>query len=117
MKGKHISKEKLKKIPELPRSYVQSLGPRMTKMDREQAKKARKGPIDYSDIPATDEAFWADAKWVIPENKVALGVRFDRDVVDWFKSQGTGYQTRMNAVLRLYMERTKSRKSRSRQPK
>lgn len=117
MKGKNISKEKLKKIPELPRTYVQSLGPRMSKMDHAKAKRARKGPIDYSDIPPLDEAFWANAKWVIPENKIALGVRFDRDVVDWFKSQGAGYQTRMNAVLRLYMESAKSRKPRSRQPK
>lgn len=107
MKEKPISKEKLKKIPKLPRTYVQGLGPRITKEHRAQAKRAREGPIDFSDNPETDEAFWADAEWIIPENKVALGVRFDREVVDWFKSQGPGYQTRMNAVLKLYMERHK----------
>jgi len=33
-----------------------------------------------------------------------VNAKFDVDVVDWFKSQGRGYQTRMNAVLRRYME-------------
>jgi uncharacterized protein (DUF4415 family) len=35
---------------------------------------------------------------------VPVNAKFDRDVVDWFKRQGRGYQTRMNAVLRKYME-------------
>jgi uncharacterized protein (DUF4415 family) len=33
--------------------------------------------------------------------------KFDEDVVAWFKSQGRGYQTRMNAVLRHYMQTQK----------
>jgi uncharacterized protein (DUF4415 family) len=60
--------------------------------------------IDCSDNPVTDASFWASAKLVMPESKVSLGVRFDRDIVNWFKSKGPGYQTRMNAVLRAYME-------------
>jgi uncharacterized protein (DUF4415 family) len=64
--------------------------------------------VDCSDIPATDAKFWASAKLVIPEAKVSLGIRFDRDVVNWFKKQGPGYQTRMNAVLRAYMDNQKS---------
>ena len=36
--------------------------------------------------------------------KHQLTLRIDEDVIDWFKSQGKGYQTRMNAVLRQYME-------------
>lgn len=36
--------------------------------------------------------------------KKQLTVRFDQDVVDWFREQGPGYQTRMNAVLRSYVE-------------
>lgn len=39
--------------------------------------------------------------------KKLLSVRIDNDVVDWFKSQGKGYQTHMNAVLRHYMEHYK----------
>jgi len=36
--------------------------------------------------------------------KVLLSLRVDADVVDWFRSQGAGYQSRMNALLRAYME-------------
>jgi len=80
-----------------------------SKTDWARVKKMKDKDIDYSDIPATDEAFWADAECILPENKVALGVRFDRDVVDWYKKQGAGYQTRMNTVLRVYMEHHKKK--------
>lgn len=61
--------------------------------------------IDTSDIPALDEAFWKSARVVMPEQgKRQLTVRIDGDVLDWFKAQGKGYQTRMNAVLRSYYE-------------
>jgi uncharacterized protein (DUF4415 family) len=36
--------------------------------------------------------------------KAAISLRLDADVLDWFKAQGAGYQTRINAVLRAYME-------------
>ena len=36
--------------------------------------------------------------------KAAVSLRLDADVLDWFKAQGAGYQTRINAVLRAYRE-------------
>ena len=36
--------------------------------------------------------------------KALLSLRIDADVIDWFKAQGAGYQSRMNALLRAYME-------------
>jgi uncharacterized protein (DUF4415 family) len=57
-----------------------------------------------ADNPATTEADWADAVVGLPVVKTPVNAKFDADVVDWFKSQGRGYQTRMNAVLRRYME-------------
>ncbi len=60
--------------------------------------------IDYSDIPELDASFWQNANVVLPEKKERLTVRFDADIVSWFKQQGKGYQTRMNAVLRSYYE-------------
>jgi uncharacterized protein (DUF4415 family) len=60
--------------------------------------------IDYSDIPATDAKFWARAKVVMPPTKTHLSLRLDEDVVEWFKRQGAGYQTRINAVLRSYVQ-------------
>ena len=61
--------------------------------------------IDTSDIPPLDDNFFANAELRMPEPKKVITIRLDADVLDWFKSQGSGYQTRMNAVLRMYMER------------
>ena len=39
-----------------------------------------------------------------PARKAAISLRVDPEVLDWFRTQGPGYQTRMNTVLRAYME-------------
>ena len=36
--------------------------------------------------------------------KALLSLRIDSDVIEWFRKQGVGYQSRMNALLRAYME-------------
>ncbi|KAA6461273.1 hypothetical protein DYQ86_11185 [Acidobacteria bacterium AB60] len=41
--------------------------------------------------------------------KKPVSLRVDADVLDWFQRQGSGYQTRMNAVLRAYVEEHRSR--------
>lgn len=54
--------------------------------------------------PLGDE-FWMRAVRVRPrERKASVHLRVDADVLDWFKSQGSGHLTRMNAVLRAYFE-------------
>ena len=60
--------------------------------------------IDYSDIPPLDEKFFKEGKLRLPKAKPLISIRIDTDVLEWFKSQGGGYQTLMNAVLRMYME-------------
>jgi|KBSMisStaDraftv2_1062788.scaffolds.fasta_scaffold920569_2 uncharacterized protein (DUF4415 family) len=57
-----------------------------------------------ADNPATKKEDWAKAFIGAPPLKTPVNAKFDVDVVEWFKSQGRGYQTRMNAVLRRYME-------------
>ena len=57
-----------------------------------------------ADNPATEEADWAEATVGLPPRKTRIHATVDADVVAWFKSHGPGYQTRMNAVLRRYME-------------
>ena len=61
--------------------------------------------IDTSDIPEMDEKFFAAARLVMPSgtSKKAVSLRVDEDVFDWFKAQGRGHLSRMNAVLRAYM--------------
>lgn len=64
--------------------------------------------IDYSDIPELDEAFFEKAKLVRPAaDKRQITIRIDADVLDWFRDQGKGYQTHMNAVLKAYMHSQK----------
>lgn len=59
-----------------------------------------------SDAPALDETFWRSARVAVPHQirKRHTGLRIDEDVLAWFRAQGRGYQTRMNAVLRAYVE-------------
>lgn len=60
------------------------------------------------------EDFWATARVVVPRRipKRHQGMRLDADVLDWFKAQGPGWQTRMNAVLRSYVQAQKEREPR-----
>ena len=64
--------------------------------------------IDYSDIPPLDEHFWGRAapNPFYKPVKTHASVRIDSDVMAWLKSQGKGYQTRMNAILREAMLRS-----------
>ncbi len=60
--------------------------------------------IDTSDISELGKSFWKNATIVIPGGKTKLTIRIDTDTYQWFLSQGSGYQTRINAVLRSYVE-------------
>jgi uncharacterized protein (DUF4415 family) len=55
------------------------------------------------DATPTDEEFWASAEVVLPQRKPTITIRLDADVLEWLKSQGKGYQTRINSILRAYM--------------
>jgi uncharacterized protein (DUF4415 family) len=57
-----------------------------------------------TDNPATKKQDWAKSFIGAPPLKTPVNAKFDVDVVKWFKAQGRGYQSRMNAVLRRYME-------------
>lgn len=59
--------------------------------------------IDYSDIPELDDTFWANAELKMPQTKDKVTVRIDHDIIEWLKSQGTGYQSKMNSILRQFM--------------
>jgi uncharacterized protein (DUF4415 family) len=60
--------------------------------------------IDTSDIPPLDNDFFANAELRLPQAKQTITIRLDKDVLEWYKTQGKGYQTRINAILRSYME-------------
>lgn len=96
----------------------------ITRVTREAARKL-KGRTDWDRLRAmTDEELeraiakdpasdaddfdWDKAVVVLPEPKKAVSIRIDQDVLEFFKSAGRGYQTRINAILRSYMDAHKS---------
>lgn len=56
--------------------------------------------------PTLDRAFWENARVVMPDGapKVPISLRLDPQVLAWFKGGGKGYLSRMNAVLRAYVD-------------
>jgi uncharacterized protein (DUF4415 family) len=56
---------------------------------------------------------WSKAVLVIAAKKKAISIRVDEDVLDYFKSEGEGYQRRINAVLRSYMQQKAKPKKRA----
>jgi len=48
--------------------------------------------------------FWSTARVVMPSGKTSVHLRLDSDIVEWFKANGKGHLTRMNAVLRAYVD-------------
>jgi uncharacterized protein (DUF4415 family) len=99
---------------------------RITRVTLEQAKRM-KGETDYARLDAmTDEDIakgvaedpdaapldvdWSKAKLVLPPGKENVTLRVDRDVLAWFRATGKGFHTRMNAVLRAYMDAKKQQR-------
>lgn len=56
---------------------------------------------DPDAAPELDEEWFRNAISAVPA-KLAMSIRVDADVLEWFRSQGKGWQTRMNGVLRAY---------------
>ncbi len=54
---------------------------------------------------------WENAVLVVPPSKTPISIRLDDDVLAFFKADGAGYQKRINAVLRSYMDHTLKRRS------
>jgi len=69
----------------------------------------RQSPADT--VPS--EVDWSDAVLVLPAKKRAISIRIDEDVLDFFKREGEGYQRRINAVLRSYMQQKAKPKKRA----
>jgi uncharacterized protein (DUF4415 family) len=62
---------------------------------------------DDPDWQGFDDIDWSKAEWVPPLSKQAISIRLDPDVLAFFKDGGPGYQSRINAVLRAYVEAKK----------
>jgi uncharacterized protein (DUF4415 family) len=64
-----------------------------------------------SDPDWSDDWNWSEAVLVIPPKKKAISIRVDEDVLDYFKKEGSGYQRRINAVLRSYMQQKRKKRA------
>lgn len=76
--------------------------------DWERLRNMKDEEIDFSDIPRLTPEMFANAivrkgfKPVPPKKQLTL--RIDQDVIEFFRTQGQGYQTKINQLLRAYME-------------
>lgn len=59
--------------------------------------------IDFGDIPELDASFWREAELVEPDRTERITLRVKRSVLEHFRAQGRGYQTRINRVLEHYV--------------
>lgn len=76
---------------------------KLSEMSEEEAyQNAKEDP----DAQPTDAAFWENANVTFPQSKTPISLRLDTDLLNWLKSQGKGYQSRINQILRSYMEAT-----------
>ncbi len=72
--------------------------------DWERLRREEEAGIEPEKDPDEGEFDWSRAQVTMPRPKQPISVRLDADVIEFFKSQGRGYQTRINAVLRSYMK-------------
>jgi len=81
---------------------------RRSKTNWARIDRMRDEEIDFSDLAEQGKDFFKRAVLRLPQPKATVTIRLDRQVLEWFKAQGRGYQTRINALLRAYMEAHRS---------
>ena len=77
--------------------------------DEEIEAQMRDDP-DWADFMDID---WSKAVAVYPQPKNPVSIRLDSDVLDFFKASGKGYQTRINSVLRHFMQESLKKKTKA----
>ncbi len=75
-----------------------------SRTDWNRLKATPDSDIDFSDVPELDKEFFSRVRVRMPKKKKAVSLRLDPDVLDWFKHEEKQYQTKINAVLRAYVE-------------
>ena len=80
---------------------------RLRAMTEEEIEAGARADPEWEDLLDID---WSDAVVVMPRRKEAISIRLDDDVLSYFKSLGAGYQTRINAVLRHFMEQARAKR-------
>jgi uncharacterized protein (DUF4415 family) len=84
-----------------------SMARSVTKQSRRTSRGKAGGSATASRPKRTD---WVNLKVAWPQPKQAISLRIDQDILAWFRDHGPGYQTRMNAVLRAFVDAQQSRR-------
>jgi uncharacterized protein (DUF4415 family) len=96
---------------------MKELADMIAKPKKAKRKKARRRPVAVADLQASveddvlllaDQETGAESRWNRPRKR-RISLRVDVEVMDWFKSKGPGYQTRINRILRRVMMEGKKR--------
>ena len=88
----------------------------MTRKSKKKKRKSRARPVPIELFASVEDDLFSlaeeetgpESRWSRPL-KLRISLRVDREVVDWFKSKGPGYQTRINRILRRVMQEGKNR--------
>ena len=94
----------MKQKNKIKNKIVSNIGNKKDRTDWKRLRSMSDAEIDCSDIPDISSFNWTDADIVLPEAKTRMTIRIDTDVYQFFKISGPKYQSRMNAVLKSYME-------------
>ena len=101
--GKRARIVRYESLDDIP---VKPLNRRLIEMSDAEAERRAAADPDAGVIPP---GFWDNAKVLEPENKQQITLRLDPEVIRFFKQTGKGYQSRMGAVLRSYVEAKRKR--------
>jgi uncharacterized protein (DUF4415 family) len=73
-------------------------------MARAGGKQPTRSKAKSAKATAKRKTHWTNLKVAWPQPKQAISLRIDQDILSWFRDGGPGYQTRMNAVLRAFVD-------------
>jgi uncharacterized protein (DUF4415 family) len=97
----------------MPRASKPSSRPAKGRADLPRLRRMTDAEIEASSPPELrnlPDDFWQGARVVTPVSKEAISIRLDSDVVAFFRQSGPRYQSRINAVLRSYVDQMGPRK-------
>ncbi len=99
----------------MPKASKPSNRPTKGRADLARLRRLTDAEIDATSPPELrnlPDDFWQGARVVVPVTKEAISIRLDSDVVAYFRQAGPRYQSRINAVLRSYVDEVAARKRR-----
>ena len=98
---KRKSRSRIVRYKSLDDVPIKPLNRKLIEMSDEEAARRAAADPDAGVFPP---GFWDNAEVLLPENKQQITLRLDPEVIRFFKRTGKGYQSRMGAVLRSYVE-------------